>query len=82
MNNPEDVLKVLTDAERAALETLAGAGWRPMTEARIERAIIEGYDYPTYRVTGTYMFAMVLPNLEDRQTEKPKKRGPGRPKKK
>ena len=75
MKKLDNILAELTGAERTAIEKLLGAGWRPMIEAYIERAIIEDFSIPTYRVGGTYAFILVMPNLSERREQAPKKRG-------
>ena len=76
----EAIKELLTDAELAAIDTLAGAGWRPMTEAFIGRGKTADSDYPTHRIGGTYVFVLALPNLIGREKRKPKPKR-GRPKK-
>ena len=75
MKKLDNILAELTGAEREAIKTLFGAGWRPMIEAYIERAIIEDFSIPTYRIGGTYAFVLTMPNLSERRQAIPKKRG-------
>lgn len=75
----ETIAGALSEDEVLALEILEKKGWKIMQEVYVEKAIADGYRFPSYHVEKRYLAGVMLDTISGREPALIKKRG--RPKK-